>query len=354
MDPDTPGILIALEGARAATLFVDADSRGGGEMRRREFLNMMPGLVLAWPFAARAQQTARVPAVGVLAPHLLDPAFPGLVEQLRDLGYEDGRTVRLLIRSAETKLEQLPHLAAELVRTKVDVIVAINTPASREAIAATKDIPIIMVAVGNPVATGFVSNLARPGGNVTGISNMSGDLASKKLAILKEALPASKRIAVLFNPDDPVTAAQIPDTRQAAQRLPIEVRFFAVRSQPTLTAAFKELTDWGADGLMWLAGQHQSFMKATVELAARHRLAAMVVTPPDVRMGGLIAYAADNGELFRRIAVYVDRVLKGTRPGDLPVEQPTKFQLAINLKTAKALGLTIPPTLLARADEVIE
>jgi putative tryptophan/tyrosine transport system substrate-binding protein len=326
----------------------------GGAMQRRDFIKVMSGFALAWPFAARAQQPARLPVVGVLAPHLLDPGFPGLVEQLRELGYEDGRTVRLLIRSADAKLDQLPHLAAELVRAKVDVIVAINTPASREAIAATKEIPVIMGMVGNPVATGFVSNLARPGGNVTGVSNMSGDLASKKLEILKEALPAPRRIAVLFNPDDPVTASQIPDTEQAARRLPIEVRFFAVRSQPTLTSAFKELTDWRADGVMWLAGQHQSFMKATVELAARHRLAVMVVTSPDVRMGGLISYSADNGELFRRIAVYVDRVLKGTRPGDLPVEQPTKFQLVINLKTAKTLGLTVPPSLLARADEVIE
>jgi putative ABC transport system substrate-binding protein len=211
-----------------------------------------------------------------------------------------------------------------------------------------------MAAVGNPVATRLVSNLARPGGNVTGISNMSGDLASKKLEILKEALPAPRRIAVMFNPDDPITAPQVRDTEQAARRLAVEVRFFAVRSQPTLTSAFKELTDWRADGILWLAGQHQSFTKPTVELAAKQRLATMVVTPPEVRMGGLISYSADNREIFRRVAVYVDKVLKGTKPGDLPVEQPTKFQLVINLKTAKALGLQISPRLLALADEVIE
>jgi putative ABC transport system substrate-binding protein len=323
-------------------------------MRRRDFIKVISGFAVAWPFAARAQQPARLPVVGVLTPHLLDPGFPGLAEQLRELGYEDGRTVRLLIRSADAKLERLPQLAAELVRAKVDVIVAINTPAAREAIAATKEIPIIMGVVGNPVATGFVSNLARPGGNVTGVSNMSGDLASKKLEILKEALPAPRRIAVLFNPDDPVTAPQIRDTEQAARKLPIEVRFFAVRSDPTLTSAFKELTDWRADGVLWLAGQHQAFAKATVELAAKHRLATMVTLPHEVHMGGLISYSADNGVLFRRIAVYVDKVLKGARPGDLPVEQPTKFLLVINLKTAKTLGLTVPPSLVARADEVIE
>jgi putative tryptophan/tyrosine transport system substrate-binding protein len=322
-------------------------------MKRRTFMTGLCAAV-AWPLAARAQQPARLPVVGVLAPHLLDPGFPGFVAQLKELGYEDGRTVRLLIRSADAKLDQLPQLAAELVRAKVDVIVAINTPAAREAIAATRDIPVIMGMVGNPIATGFVSNIARPGGNVTGVSNMSGDLASKKLGILKEALPAARRIAILFNPDDPVTAPQIRDTEQAAQKLPIEVRFFAVRSQPTLASAFKELIDWRADGALWLAGQHQSFAKATVELAARHRLATMMVVPNDVHMGGFISYSADNGELFRRVAVYVDRVLKGTRPGDLPVEQPTKFLLVINLKTAKALGLTVPPSLLARADEVIE
>jgi len=323
-------------------------------IRRRSFITLLGGAAATWPVGAWGQQPARLPVVGILAPHLLDPGFPALVEQLGELGYEDGRTMRLLIRSADAKLERLPQLAAELVREKVDVIVAINTPGSREAIAATKEIPVIMAIVGNPVATGFVSNLARPGGNVTGVSNMSGDLASKKLEILKEALPAPRRIAVLFNPDDPVTAPQVRDTEQAAQRLAIEIRFFAVRSQPTLTSAFKELTDWRADGVLWLAGQHQSFTKPTVELAAKQRLATMVVTPPEVRMGGLISYSADNEELFRRVAVYVDKVLKGTKPGDIPVEQPTKFQLVINLKTAKALGLTVPPTLLARADEVIE
>jgi putative tryptophan/tyrosine transport system substrate-binding protein len=326
----------------------------GRRVRRRQFIGLLGGMLTVWPIAGHAQQQARLPVIGILTPHLFDPTFPAFGEQLRELGYEDGRTVRLLIRSADAKLEKLPQLAAELVREKVDVIVAINTPGSREAIAATKEIPVIMAVVGNPVATGFVLNLARPGGNVTGVSNMSGDLASKKLEILKEALSAPRRIAVLFNPDDPITAPQVQDTEQAAQRLAIEVRFFAVRSQPALVSAFKELTDWRADGVLWLAGQHQSLIKATVELAAEHRLATMVVTPPDVRLGGLISYSADNGELFRRVAVYVDKILKGAKPGDLPVEQPTKFQLVINLKTANTLGIAIPSALVFRADEVIE
>jgi putative ABC transport system substrate-binding protein len=259
-----------------------------------------------------------------------------------------------LIRSADAKLEQLPQLAAELVHTKVDVIVAINTPGSRAAIDATKEIPIVMGIVGNPVATGFVSNLARPGGNVTGISNMSGDLASKRLEILKEAVPAVRRVAVLFNSDDPVTAPQIRETEHAAPQLAVEVRFFPVRNQEMLSSAFKELSDWHADGLLWLAGQAQAFMERTIGLAAKHRLPSMLPLLNDVRAGGMISYYPDHRELFRRVAVYVDKILKGATPADLPVQQPTKFYLVINLNTAKALGLTVPPALLARADEVIE
>ena len=322
-------------------------------MRRRDFITGIIGSATVWPLAARAQ-TKKIPIVGVLTPHLLDPDFPGLVEQLRELGYEDGRTIRLLVRSADGKLEQLPKLAAELVATKVDVIVAINTPGSHAAINATKDIPIVMGIVGNPLATGFVSNLARPGGNVTGVSNLSGELASKRLQLLREAVPAARRIAVMFNPDDPVTAPQIQETQHAARQLDLEVRFFQVRSQATLSSAFKELTDWQAGAVLWLAGQAHAFMPGTIELATRHRLPTMVLFAQDVRAGGFISYYPDHRVLFRRVAVYVDKILKGAKPGELPVEQPTKFRLVINLKTAKALGLTIPATLLGTADEVID
>ena len=322
-------------------------------MKRREFITLLGGAAVACPLVARAQ-SAMVPIVGVLTPHLLDPAFGEFFEHLRKLGYEDGRTVRLLIRSADANLEQLPQLAAELAQTKVDVIVAIYTPGSRAAINATKEIPIVMGIVGNPVATGFVSNLARPGGNVTGVSNMSGDLASKRLNIFKEAVPAIRRVAVMFNSDDPVTAPQIRETEHAAPQLTVEVRFFPVRNQETLSSAFKQLSDWHADGLLWLAGQAQQFMERTIGLAVKHRLPTMVMLPNDVRAGGLISYYPDHRELFRRVAVYVDKILKGATPAELPVEQPTKFELVINLMTAKALGITVPPSLLARADEVIE
>jgi putative ABC transport system substrate-binding protein len=323
-------------------------------MKRREFIRLLGGTLTMWPIAGRAQQQARLPVVGILTPHLLDPDFPGFVEQLRELGYEDGRTIRLLVRSADAKLERLPQLAAELVATKVDVIVAINTPGSRAAINASTEIPIVMGMVGNPVATGFVSNLARPDGNVTGVSNMSGELASKRLQVLKEVVPAARRIAVMFNPDDPVTAPQIQETQHAAPQLEVEVRFFPVRSQATLSSAFKELTDWPAGAALWLAGQAHAFVQGTIKLAISHRLPTMMALAHDVRAGGLISYYPDHLILFRRVAVYVDKILRGAKPGDLPVEQPTKFRLVINNKTAKAIGLTIPETLLLRADEVIE
>jgi putative ABC transport system substrate-binding protein len=323
-------------------------------MRRREFIGLLGGMLTMWPIPGRAQQQAGLPVIGILTPHLLDPDFPGLVEQLRELGYEDGRTIRLLVRSADAKLERLPQLAAELVAAKVDVIVAINTPGSRAAINASTEIPIVMGVVGNPVATGFVSNLARPGGNVTGISNLSGELASKRLQVLKEVVPAARRIAVMFNPDDPVTAPQIQDTQHAARQLELEARFFPVRNQATLSSSFKDLTDWHAGAALWLAGQAHVFVQGTIELAISHRLPTMVTLANDVRAGGLISYYPDHRELFRRVAIYVDKILKGAKPGDLPVEQPTKFRLVINNKTAKAIGLTIPESFLLRADEVIE
>ena len=183
---------------------------------------------------------------------------------------------------------------------------------------------------------------------------MSGELASKRLQILKEALPTARRIAALFNSDDPITAPQIRDTEKALQQLAIDVRFFPVRSQTTLALAFKDLTHWDAQGVLWLAGQTTPYMEGTIALATKHRLPLMVVLASDVRAGALISYFPDHREFFKRAAVYVDKILKGAKPGDLPVEQPTKFELVINLKTAKALGISVPPSLLARADEVIE
>jgi putative ABC transport system substrate-binding protein len=301
-----------------------------------------------------AQPAPGIHTVGVLTPHEEDPGYPVFSRTLHELGYREGQNLRLLVRSASWKHERLPSLAAELVAARPDVIVAINTPGARAAIRATKEIPIVISIVGDPIGSGFVPNLAHPGGNVTGVSNMTGELAGKRLSLLKELVPRTKRIAVLFNPVDPVTAPQIRDTEHAAPLLGIEVRFFPVKAPRDLPETFKRILGWRADGGLWLSGQGNAFQAGTIELAASHGLPVMVNQRADVEAGGLISYSPDHAELFRRTAMYVDRILKGARAGDLPVEQPTKFELVINLRTARALGLTVPPSLLLRADRVVQ
>jgi putative tryptophan/tyrosine transport system substrate-binding protein len=323
-------------------------------MRRWAFVVGVTLATLAMPFAGEAQQAGKIPVVGVLLPNLLDKAFPAFLKQLGELGYEDGRNLRLVIRSADAKLDRLPGLAAELVAMKPDVIVAINTPPTREAIKATKDIPIVMGIVGDPIGTGFVSNLPHPGGNVTGISNQGGDTAAKRLQLLKELAAGAGRVAVLFNPDDPVTTPQIRETERAAPLVGVEIRFFPVRAQDGLIAAFSEMTGWRADAVQWLGGQEFAFVPATVDFALKQHLPTMVPQRQQVQGGALMSYNADRMEQLRHVAIYVDKILKGAKPGDLPVEQPTKFEFVVNLKTAQALGITVPQSILARADEVIE
>ena len=319
------------------------------------FTTTLALLLLGSPLVAESQPTTTgVHTIGVLMPNREDRAYSVFLETLRELGYHEDRNLRLLTRSAESKPERLPALATELVQARVDVLVAVNTPGARAAIQATKDIPIVMAVVGDPVATGFVTNIARPGGNVTGISNMSGELAFKRMSLLKELMPATKRVGVLFNPLDPITAPQIRDVERGAPRLGIDVRMFPVKAPRDLSATFEQMLAWHADAAFWLSGQSLAFQPTTIELTTRHRLPVMVTQRSDVEAGGLISYFPDHGELYRRSALYVDRILKGAKPGDLPVELPTKFELAINLKTAKALGLSVPPSLLLRADRVVE
>lgn len=325
--------------------------------RTTKLLAVATVLLLAGPLAIDAQQTGRAHhTVGVLMPQpvKVDPSYPAFVETLHLLGWQQDRNLRLLLRSADGKLDRLPALAAELVAARVDVIVAWNTPGARAAIQATKQIPIVMTRVGDPVGTGFVSNLARPGGNVTGISVMVAELATKRLALLKEIVPSTKRIAVMFNPDDPITEPQLQDAERAAPLLNVEIRPFPVRATTELPETFRQILAWRANSALWLAGQHQGLQSRTIELAAKHRLPVMVGTRQDVEAGGLISYFPDVSEVYRRTAMYVDRILKGARPGDLPVEQPTKFELVINLATARALGLTVPSSLSVQADRVVE
>lgn len=320
-------------------------------------VTLVLAMALAAPRAVEAQKEGqRVPTVGVLAPQSLEnnPPYKAFPERLRQLGYRDGKTIRILLRSADSKLDRLPMLAAELVAAKPDVILAINTPGAHAAIQATTQIPIVMVAVGDPVGSGFVVNLARPGGNVTGISNMIAELAPKRLAILKETVPAAKRIAVLFNPDDPITAPQLRDAERVAPSLKVEIRPFPVRAAASLPDTFKQMLAWRADAALWLLGQQHSFQKGSIELAALHRLPLMVGFPQNVEAGGLMSYTTDSLEVYGQAATYVDRILKGTSPGDLPVAQPTKFEFSVNLRTAKALGLPIPSSVLLQAVHVVK
>ena len=313
--------------------------------------------LLAAPLDVVSQQARQpVQSIGLLVPPRLQvtTGYPVFLETLRTLGYRDGENLRFVTREADGKFDRLPVLARELVDARVDVIVAFNTPGARAAVDATRQIPIVVTQVGDPVGSGFVANLARPGGNVTGVSNMTAVLGAKRLAILKEAFPSAKRIAVLFNPGDPITAPQVRDTQSAAATLAVEVRMFPIRDTRELAETFTQIRAWKANAGLWLNGQQQLFQAMTITLAAEHRLPVMVGTSRDVSAGGLISYASDFSETFRRTAAQVDRILKGANPGDLPVEQPTKFELAINLKTAKMLGLKIPPSVLVRADLVVE
>jgi putative tryptophan/tyrosine transport system substrate-binding protein len=310
--------------------------------------------IVAVPLAARAQPAGRLPLVGVLLPHHLNPDFPVFLSRLRELGHEDGRTIRLEIKSADTQLERLPQLAAELVAMRPHVIVAANTPPARAAVNATKEIPIVLAHVGDPLGQGFVRNLSRPGGNVTGSSNLVSDLAAKRLQILKEIVPNARRIAVLFNPDDPNTTPQRRQVERAASQVGVDLRFFPVRDEAGVVAAFAEVASWPADALQCLSGQEPAFIAAAIRIAVERRLPLMVPQPWQVPIGGLIAYAPDPAASYRHAAVYVDKILKGARPGDLPVEQPTEVALSINVKTARALGLKLPPALLARADDIFE
>ncbi len=314
-------------------------------------------MALAAPRAVEAQRAPQgIRTVGVLMPQHLkhNPGYPAFLDALRRLGYQEGGNLRILLRSADGKLDRLPALAAELVAARPDVIVAINTPGARAAIQATKQIPIVITATGDPVASGFVPNLAAPGGNVTGASNMVAALAPKRLALLKETVPAANRIAVMFNPEDPITVPQLRDAERAAAKLKVEIRTFPITAPGNLPETFKQMLAWRADAAMWLMGQQHAFQLGSIELAARHRLPLMVGLREDVQSGGLISYTADTADLYRRTAGFVDRILKGAKPGDLPVEQPTKFDQAVNLRTAKALGLDVPPSVLLQADHVIQ
>jgi len=305
---------------------------------------------------ALAQSTRPKYLLGLLVPNelKLQAGYPAFVAEMRARGYEEGKNLRFLLKEAEGALDHLPALARELVAAKVDLIVAFNTPGSRAAINATREIPVVITQTGDPVGTGFVTNLARPGGNVTGVSNIVAILAPKRMALLKETVPSLRRLAVLFNPGDPITAPQVRDVKATAPQLGLEFHLFPLRDLGELQSAFNAISSWRADCVMWLPGQSHLFRVASIRLAEQRKLPLMVDSSGVIPQGGLLAYGPDNDEIFRRTAAKVDRILKGAKPGDLPIEQPTKLELIVNLKTARALGIAVPQSVLLRADRVIE
>ena len=310
------------------------------------------------PIAIEAQQEGTPVRIGVLSPQSRETSAAGWAafrQGLRDLGWEEGRNIAIEARFADGKLNRLHGLAEELLNLNVRLIVSQNSPGTREAMVATKTVPIVMVEVGDPVATGFVTNLGRPGGNVTGLTNMARDLTQKRLQILKEAIPHATRIAVMMDPGDPIVPAQWREAQSAADQLGIQLQRLEVRSADDLKRAFKTAVNGKVEAVLRLADPLAIVLGVeTADLAKKYRLPLMVRARPEVEMGGLMSYYADALDYHRRAATYVDKILKGAKPGDLPIEQPTKFELVINLKTAKALGLTIPQSLLLRADEIIQ
>ncbi len=330
-------------------------------MDRRAFIAAVTGGLLAAPLVAEAQPAGKIARIGYLATNLRGspPAsHEAFLEALRGLGYVEGRNVVIEYRDAEGKDERLAALAAELVALNVDVIVAAaGTLAAVAARKATRTLPIVFIAVGAPVTSGLVTGLARPGGNATGLSAVSPDLASKWLELLKQAVPGVSRVAFLRQPGALGDADKdvLKQAEVAARALGVRFQLVEARGTADFDGVFSELTNARAGGLVVLSTpMFSSERTRLVDLAARHRLPTMFPFRSYVDAGGLMSYGPNVADLFRRAATFVDKILKGAKPVDLPVEQPTKFELVINLKTAKALGLTIPQSLLQRADQVIE
>ena len=330
--------------------------RGEHDMRRREFIGFVSGAAVSWSGAAWAQQTAKLPTVGFLVAGT--PASHGqwvaaFVQRLSELGWIEGRTVAIAYRWAEGHSERYAEIAAEFVRLKVDVIVTTG-PAVPAAMQATSVIPVVFALAGDPVGTGLIASLARPGGNVTGLSIQQIDLASKRLELLREIVPGLRRLAIMANIGFPDAVLEMREVQSTAKMLGLEIVALAIRQAEDIAPAFESLKG-PVDALYVCADPIVSTNRIRINTSALGaRLPTMHGFRDYVEVGGLMSYGPNNANLFRRAAEYVDKILKGAKPGDLPVEQPTKFDLIINLKTAKALGLTVLPSLLARADEIIE
>jgi ABC-type uncharacterized transport system substrate-binding protein len=323
-------------------------------MNRRRFLLTSLAGAFAAPLDARAQQAGKVPRIGFLRAGQPPTAWVEALRQgLRELGYVHGQNVVVEFRFTDGSLDQLPQLAEALVQSRVSVILASSSPSAVAAKKATTSVPIVFVNVYDPVELGLVASLGHPGGNITGLSYSAADLGGKRLERLRELVPKLRRVAVLSHPETPSTPKQLEEVEVAARALGIQLQPVPVRSPHDFESAFKAVS--GADGLMPLDVAFFTTHRARlVELAVTSRLPVVYGNREMVEAGGLMSYGVDFADLYRRAATYVDKILKGAKPGDLPVEQPTKFELVINLKTAKALDLTLPPSLLARADQLIQ
>jgi putative ABC transport system substrate-binding protein len=330
---------------------------------RRAFIGALAGGLFAAPLAAEAQPAGKVARIGYLVYGPLESPETRVIleafrQGLRERGYVEGQNIVIEYRAADGKIDRLPGLATELVRLKVDLVVVGSTPIARAARQATTTIPVVATTMGDPVGDGLVASLARPGGNITGLTFLGPELVPKRLGLLKEALPKVSRVAALWHPgsfSESTTKDMLKETEAAARTLGVQLRLVGVRGPDELDRAFSTMTKERAEALVVFPSPVLFFeRRRIVDLTRKHRLASMYVAKEFVELGGLISYGASLPDLTRRAATYVDKILKGAKPGDLPVEQPTKFELVINLKTAKALGLTIPPSLLGRADEVIQ
>jgi putative ABC transport system substrate-binding protein len=327
-------------------------------MQRREFITLLGGAA-AWPLLAHAQQPAKkIPRIGFLgnSTAALEANLVGpFREGLRDLGYEEGRSIVIEYRWAEGNYERFPALIAELIKLNVDVIVTAGTPAALAVKKTTASIPLVMVAASEPVATGLVASFARPGGNVTGVTSMAPAIDGKRLALLREVVPDISHIAVLWNAGSPIQAIQEREMRAAAEVLGMKMLSLGVRTPEEIEDSFVAIVKERAAALFVLADRlFLHHRERIMNFAVQHRLPGVHAYRELVEAGGLMSYGPSYADLHRRAATYVDKILKGAKPADLPVEEPTKFELVINLKSAKAIGLAIPESFLARADEVIE
>jgi putative tryptophan/tyrosine transport system substrate-binding protein len=328
-------------------------------MQRREFITLLSGAA-TWPLAATAQQPERMRRIGVLLPYIerdsqAQARVTALQAALRERGWAYGRNVAFEFRYAEGQVDRLPALAADLVHTNVDVILTAGTESTDAARKATTNIPIVMAAVGDPIAAGFIASLAQPGGNVTGASLLATELTAKRLELLKEILPALTRLAVLWSANNASVIQKFKQIEAAAPVLGVQLRTLELRTPSDIEKSFESAAQFGAEAVMTTEDAIQITYRARlVDLAKRQRIPVASEFGEFAHAGALMSYGPSILDSFRHAAGYIDKILNGAKPADLPVEQPTRFELVLNLKTAKALGITVPPSLLSRADEVIE